>query len=576
MKQRLTIFTLIIICVFNVFFAFTGCGANENNITADNTYYDVWDGTIATSFKAGDGSTKNPYQISTGAELAYFASLISEGNKDYNSANYCLLNSIDLNGMEWTPIGFYEVKWIANRHKTTYNPFYGSFDGKACIIRNFKITKASSVRLGFFSCLDNATVKNLGIIGSLKSSTSATEEYYVGSIAGLNIDGTIEGCFVYGDTGFTTTTGDCYVGGIVGYNTGIIVNSFVLGDVDASYQAFTNKFGLSNNKPATAGGIVAYNAGKIENCFIKGNISAFSSNNVSTAGGIVGYNEKDAAIYNVYVRGSVISQAYDSLAFLQNKNVSTTSIAGGIAGTLYGIIENSYSNADVEAMAISQISIGRLFGTCASAKTLNVYYVVERNFEHDNPLYSKNANKNLCDYGSGFTENVVKTADFITGLGWNPSIWHIADNNDPYLIGLPNSFTVFFSELNTRETFLDLDGYRDLNGYEAKTYTKSGYNFEGWIDEKTGEVVSDSNGKINVEFLLDSDTILIPKLSAITYYAEFYADDVLIATVEFTIEDTINEPKVPEKLGYIGSWEQYDIQADNLIIKAIYVPIEDY
>lgn len=33
----------------------------------------VWDGSVASSYAGGDGSQANPYQISTAAELAYFA-----------------------------------------------------------------------------------------------------------------------------------------------------------------------------------------------------------------------------------------------------------------------------------------------------------------------------------------------------------------------------------------------------------------------------------------------------------------------------------------------------------------------
>ena len=33
---------------------------------------DLWDGTTAKSFRMGDGTSSNPYQIRTGAELLYF------------------------------------------------------------------------------------------------------------------------------------------------------------------------------------------------------------------------------------------------------------------------------------------------------------------------------------------------------------------------------------------------------------------------------------------------------------------------------------------------------------------------
>lgn len=39
----------------------------------------VWDGSVATAFAGGDGSTENPYQIANAAQLAYLASLVNNG-----------------------------------------------------------------------------------------------------------------------------------------------------------------------------------------------------------------------------------------------------------------------------------------------------------------------------------------------------------------------------------------------------------------------------------------------------------------------------------------------------------------
>ena len=39
----------------------------------------VWDGSVATSFAAGEGTVASPYQISNGAELAFFAQKVSAG-----------------------------------------------------------------------------------------------------------------------------------------------------------------------------------------------------------------------------------------------------------------------------------------------------------------------------------------------------------------------------------------------------------------------------------------------------------------------------------------------------------------
>ena len=60
---------------------------------------DVWDGTIAKDFAGGDGSKDDPYQISTGAELAYLAQQVNDedNEEDYSDQYFKLTNDIRLN-----------------------------------------------------------------------------------------------------------------------------------------------------------------------------------------------------------------------------------------------------------------------------------------------------------------------------------------------------------------------------------------------------------------------------------------------------------------------------------------------
>ena len=39
----------------------------------------VWDGSVALAFAGGTGTAENPYQIATGAQLAYLASSVNSG-----------------------------------------------------------------------------------------------------------------------------------------------------------------------------------------------------------------------------------------------------------------------------------------------------------------------------------------------------------------------------------------------------------------------------------------------------------------------------------------------------------------
>ena len=41
----------------------------------------VWNGSIASGFAAGDGTQGNPFQIETAAQLAYFAKTVNAGER---------------------------------------------------------------------------------------------------------------------------------------------------------------------------------------------------------------------------------------------------------------------------------------------------------------------------------------------------------------------------------------------------------------------------------------------------------------------------------------------------------------
>lgn len=78
------------------------------------------------------------------------------------------------------------------------------------------------------------------------------------------------------------------------------------------------------------------------------------------------------------------------------------------------------------------------------------------------------------------------------------------------------------------------------------------------------------------EYTLDNSNIIVNAVyTPVIYKAVFMADSKKISEVEFTIESTqIDGPIVPAKTGYEGVWEEYEIAAENLEIKAIYSAID--
>ncbi|MCQ2463067.1 MAG: InlB B-repeat-containing protein, partial [Clostridia bacterium] len=89
---------------------------------------------------------------------------------------------------------------------------------------------------------------------------------------------------------------------------------------------------------------------------------------------------------------------------------------------------------------------------------------------------------------------------------------------------------------------------------------KDGCNFTGWTPS-IPDTMPDGDMEFTAEF------------EAITYKAKFKADGKEIAAVDYTINMTkLDEPAVPEKLGYIGRWEAYTLTTGGITVNAQYVP----
>ena len=121
---------------------------------------------------------ENVIQISTADELVKFADEVNQGNYSGNTDIIVNLETdIDLNGMEWTPIG------IDRDHS-----FSGTFNGNGHTISNFKITVGSYQYTGFFGISD-CDIMNLNLSGIISSDSflNGSGADMAGSFAGYLI-----------------------------------------------------------------------------------------------------------------------------------------------------------------------------------------------------------------------------------------------------------------------------------------------------------------------------------------------------------------------------------------------------
>ena len=249
--------------------------------------------------------------------------------------------------------------------------FCGSLDAKGGLVRglNLYAGSTSGVELGLFIKVQNATIKNLGISGSVVAySTSSTASHVIaaGGIVGRIGAGTvIDGCYAGYNSSYTLTvkatasslTPTGYAGGIVGvadtlgYNasgTAIDVEggkTYIKNcQVKACYSSSDASVGIFSFKN-TEGGIVGYATASrnidgttinIENCkVLSARIQSIEQNNSTAtlginAGGILGTHDSKA-ILNI-TGCEVGSSSYKAPQASANVLIRGENSIGGIIG----------------------------------------------------------------------------------------------------------------------------------------------------------------------------------------------------------------------------------------------------
>ena len=167
-----------------------------------------WDGTT-TPVVEKNGT----YAVSTASELAWIAGVVNgtitraEGD-DFKGKTIVLMEDIDLDNKEWTPIG------------TAENPFKGTFDAYGNTIKNLVITGNNS-NVGLFGFTTEGEIKNLVV-----ENAKVSGRLNVGVVAGTPYTSKYTNITV---KGHVEVKGMAYVGAVGGKNayanwTNITVN----------------------------------------------------------------------------------------------------------------------------------------------------------------------------------------------------------------------------------------------------------------------------------------------------------------------------------------------------------------
>lgn len=139
---------------------------------------DMWDGTAASHFAAGDGSIEDPYLIANCEEF-YRMVTMPEADKYYKIANGVTdLYFNDIEGKSYSSImSSFSSSWFFSGKSYNYDEdvcFSGNFDGNGVTI--YGVRSSATTQSALFTQLGNATLKNFTVKYSYfkTSSSSAT------------------------------------------------------------------------------------------------------------------------------------------------------------------------------------------------------------------------------------------------------------------------------------------------------------------------------------------------------------------------------------------------------------------
>lgn len=302
--------------------------SEEVSVTTSDAKSEKWDGSIASSFAGGTGTSANPYIIENGGHLLLM--------RDYADAHFALANNINLDNINWKPF-----------------TFLGTLDGKGYSISNLYIKRNDDYQ-GLFSKVErNGKVRNLTVKGV---KIDGSKNHHVGVIAGSNYNrdyghGEISNCkVIFISDSFIK--GDDYVGGITGQ--GSALNCEVLSQ-SASTVITGDQYvgGISGN-------------GTCEICHVSADILGSSE-----IGGITGYGSCAMCSFNGIIGGGshiggIAGNAWEIISCRANADISCTEKgAGGIAGCLSdssSSIIASYSNGTITASSATAEGLGGIVG----------------------------------------------------------------------------------------------------------------------------------------------------------------------------------------------------------------------
>lgn len=464
----------------------------EKNVIFEAVWtQDKWDGTTVAEPTKDD---QDYYQISTGAELAYFQTHAMQKAK--------LMCDIDLGGHSFTPISNRVVE----------------FDGCGHTIRG--LNAVGDAYVGLFRVISsNCEIKNLTIENAAVRASS--NEAKVGILVGYVYDSlTVENCYVSGTIETTDGTNKIEAAG------GLI------GEVRKDYSV------------------------EIQSCYADAEIKGTASK--SFVGGLIGWTGGTTTIENSYaVVDMDVDRGYDIGGLVgcgSNSKVTIShSYAAGEAltknptGAAVAGISNNGSISSCVSIFPEMRSLNRIGGT--SGKYTNNYGfagTVAR--KSDGTILTPAPDTIGADklYGADATAAELKDPEFYKGLGWDfGSVWTMGTSNGYAFPVLKNQTLLPSLHLDLTPSVRSIT----LDKTSAKIYPKGSVQLTATVDAVNGASRAVTWTSNNPQKVAVKDGLVVASEDAEGIYTITAAsvDDPVVCDVCYVTVDTERHKVVVER-----------------------------
>ncbi len=287
----------------------------ENRLSIELKKVPGWEELASRTIAKGNGKMVSPYQISSAEELACFANKVNGG--EYEACAE-LTADIDLKDIPWHPIG--------ENATTSYRGF---FNGKNFTVSGLNVSRDASRYFGLFGCLEDASIRNLTVSGSVYDPGSGNRTGGLAGHARHNV--TVENCANL----CSITAGASKVGGLIG-------------DYDKGVEFQTPSVRLM-----------------LKRCYNAGNLAVTGSDPSVSVGGLVGGNKNCVQMEDCYNTGIIKAGKIQAGGLLGD--------AGSTTGECRPGMTNCYNAGPVSGAEGSHAIWGK--GTMPSSGLVNCYAI---------------------------------------------------------------------------------------------------------------------------------------------------------------------------------------------------------